>query len=472
MPRPHDPLAESARLALRAVVQIHAYGFNQASVTSILDPRYPEPGNWRGSGFLAHVNGDDGYILTNAHVVRNAIRLQVMSPITTDELFAAELVGQVSSLEPDVALIRLTDESLERFRKLAGGQIPSLDLGDSETVERGHQVKAIGYPFGMVEPNVSGGEVSNFIAGDPDYPERLVTDAAINPGNSGGPAVEADGSVLGLNTSVIADADNIGFITPVEWVRILLPQLLAGKDARMADVAAVFQPNSDANAGYLGMEEPQGLIVMRAYSGGMLERAGLRRLDVLTSIGGMPIDRFGNLLSGMRRRRTIYDAVRHLPVGTEVEVEFVRDGKAQRVTAVAAPRPPIDVPSRPLVEERKFVELQGLVVQELSLEIASALSSHGGSDYLTHVEGRPSPAPRLVVTFVMPGSPGDELFFAPGTLIVRANGAPVGTLQGLVDAVRGGGDQLKLETQLGGVGIFALSDAERTDTGISSPPVE
>lgn len=472
MARPPDPLAESARLAMRAVVQIHAYGFNQASVTSILDPRYPEPGNWRGSGFLVHVNGGDGYILTNAHVVRNAIRLQVMSPITTDELFAAELIGQVSSLEPDVALIRMTEESRERFRKLAGGELPGLALGDSATVERGHQVKAIGYPFGMVEPNVSGGEISNFIAGDPDYPERLVTDAAINPGNSGGPAVEADGSVLGLNTSVIADADNIGFITPIEWIRILLPQLLAGKDARLADVAAVFQPNSDANAEYLGMQEPQGLIVMRAYKGGMLEQAGLRRLDVLTKIGELSVDRFGNLISGLKRRSTIYDAVRHLPVGTEVELEFVRDGEPNTVTAVAAPRPPIDVPSRPLVEERTFVELQGLVVQELSLEIASALSSHGGSDYLSHVEGRPSPKPRLVVTFVMPGSPGDELFFAPGTLVVRANGEPVGTLQGLVDAVRDGGPQLKLETQLGGVGIFTLEDEERSATQISRPPVE
>lgn len=471
MVRPTDQLAESARLAMHAVVQIHAYGFNHASITSILDPRYPEPGNWRGSGFLVNLDGQEGFILTNAHVVRNALRLQVMSPITTDELFPAEAVGIVSSLEPDVALIRFTDSALERFRGLAGGSVPSLTLGDSETVERGHQVKAIGYPFGMVEPNVSGGEVSNFIAGDPDYPERLVTDAAINPGNSGGPAVEVDGSVLGLNTSVIADADNIGFITPVEWVRILLPQLLAGGDAKLADVAACFQPNSEDNARYLGMQDPIGLIVMRCFEGGMLDKAGMKRLDVLTAIDGTPIDRFGNLKSGNKRRRTIYDAVRHLPVGTEVPIEFVREGQTLTATAVAAPRPLIDVPARPLVAERVFVELQGLVIQELSLEIASAISSQTGSDYLAMVEGRPSPEPRLVVTFVMPGSPGDELFFAPGTLVTHANGKPVGRLTDLVEQVQAGGQRTILETQLGGIGVFHLSDEERRDIAVSTPPL-
>ncbi|MDD9943557.1 MAG: trypsin-like peptidase domain-containing protein [Myxococcales bacterium] len=471
MPRSLDRLAKSARTAIQAVVQIHAYGFNHASVTSILDPRYPEPGNWRGSGFLVDIPGEEGLILTNAHVVRNALRLQVMSPVTSDELFHAETVGLVTSLEPDIAAIRLTEDSLTRFRDMTAGEVPKLPLGDSDTVERGHQVKAIGYPFGMMEPNVSGGEISNFIAGDSEYPERLVTNAAINPGNSGGPAVEADGSVLGLNTSVIADADNIGFITPVEWVRILLPQLLAGGDAKLADVAAYLQPNSPENADHLGLSEPMGLITMRVFEGGMLAQAGLERLDVLTAIDGVPIDRFGNLRRGHGRRRSIYDAVRNVPVGERISLEFVRRGRREQVEALAAPRPLIDVPSRPVVADRHFVELQGLVIQELSLEIANAIGNQTGTDYLASVEGRPSPSPRLVVTFVMPGSPGDELFFSPGTIIVRVNGEPVGSVNELVAAAGRCGATLIVETQLGGLGTFRLSEEEQAEIAVRRPPV-
>lgn len=468
-----ERLAQSARLAVHAVVQIHAYGLTHTAITSILDPRFPEPSHWRGSGFFIELDGQDGFILTNAHVIRNAQRLQVMSLLTSDELFPAEIVGLVSILEPDIGLIRLTEAARERFRSLCGGTIPRLTLGDSIHVERGAMIKAIGYPYGMMEPNASGGEISNFIGGDAEYPERLVTDAAINPGNSGGPSVIDDGTVVGLNTSVIADADNIGFITPIEWVRILLPQLKAGRDARLADLAAIFQPNSAANAAYLGMDEPVGVITARVFEGGMLEKAGVRPRDVLTKLNGNRIDRFGNLMGllGSARRRTLYDAARRIPVGQEVPVEVIRDGKALQLIAIALGRPLIDVPQRPLVAEREFVELGGMIVQELSLEIASALSNQGAMDYLATVESRPSPRPKLVVTFVMPGSQADDLYLAPGTIIIQVNGKKTHGLAEFASALRNGPEEAVLETQLGGLGVFFLTAEERELLTIQEPPL-
>ncbi|HET6339306.1 MAG TPA: hypothetical protein VFG30_39085, partial [Polyangiales bacterium] len=104
MRKTQDSLAAESRTAMLAVVQIHAYGFNHAAIGSILDPRFPEPMTWRGSGFLIRIKGKDGYVLTNAHVVRNARSLQVMSLMTSEEMFAADVVSMVSSLEPDIAL--------------------------------------------------------------------------------------------------------------------------------------------------------------------------------------------------------------------------------------------------------------------------------------------------------------------------------------------------------------------------------
>lgn len=457
-----------------AVVQIHAYGFNHAAVGSILDPRFLEPQTWRGSGFLIRVNGKDGYVLTNAHVVRNATSLQVMSLMTSEEMFPAEVVSMVSSLDPDVALVRLTDGALDHLRGLCDGHIPDLAFGDSEHVQRGTEVKAIGYPFGMMEPNISGGAISNFIAGDIENSERLVTDAAINPGNSGGPAVVPGGRAIGINTSVVVDADNIGFITPIEWARILLPQMLKNRDAHLADIGGMLQPNSAPNASYLGLSHVDGVIVMRANPGGMLEQAGLRHLDVVVALDGFPIDRFGSLVRDKDlRRRNIYDAVRNIPVGKEVRIDYMRDGKLKKAKTTAIPAPLVDVPSQPLVAKRRFVEFHGLILQELSLEIASALSAQSGTDFLAAVEGRPTAVPKLVATFVMPGSAADDLFFVPGSIITRVNGVGIESAADFVKAIktRTKDSKVVLETQLGGFGVFHMDKKARDALKVQAPPL-
>jgi serine protease Do len=474
MARKADTLAEESRRAMLAVVQIHAYGFNHAAIGSILDPRFLEPQTWRGSGFLIRVNGKDGYVLTNAHVVRNATSLQVMSLMTSEEMFPADVVSMVSSLDPDVALVRLTDSALDHLRGLCDGHVPELAFGDSENVQRGTEVKAIGYPFGMMEPNISGGAISNFIAGDLDTSERLVTDAAINPGNSGGPAVVPGGRAIGINTSVVVDADNIGFITPIEWARILLPQMLQQQEAHLADIGAMLQPNSAANARYLGLSHVEGVIVMRAHPDGMLANAGLRHLDVMVALDGVPIDRFGSLMRDKEmRRRNIYDAVRHIPVGKQVRIDYVREGKLKKTKTTAIPAPRVDIPSQPLVARRRFVEFHGLILQELSLEISSALSAQSGTDFLAAVEGRPSPEPKLIVTFVMPGSLADDLFFVPGSIITRVNEVPVSSAEDFVKAVktRTRDSKAVLETQLGGFGVFHMDKRARDALRVQAPPL-
>jgi S1-C subfamily serine protease len=236
----------------------------------------------------------------------------------------------------------------------------------------------------------------------------------------------------------------------------------------------MLQPNSAANARYLGLSHVEGVIVMRAHPGGMLHNAGLRHLDVVVALDGYPIDRFGSLMRDKEmRRRNIYDAVRHIPVGKMVRIDYVREGKTKRAKTMAIPAPRIDIPSQPLVARRRFIEFHGLILQELSLEIASALSAQSGTDFLAAVEGRPSAEPKLIVTFVMPGSLADDLFFVPGSIITRVNEMPVASAEDFVKAVRTRTRDSKavLETQLGGFGVFHMDKRARDALRVQAPPL-
>ncbi len=459
-------IADGAHRATRAVVQIHAHGFDDESPQAIVDPRYISTRTWGGSGCLIKVDKTEGLILTNTHVVRNAIHLQVYSLMTSARAFSSEIVGMVVRQEPDIAVIRIVDEELPIFREMCGGTIPHVALGDSDAVQRGMQIKAIGYPCGMAEPNVSGGEITNYMCGDEFTAERLVTDAAINPGNSGGPAINEQGITIGINTSIIVNADNIGFITPINYAKQLLPQLLCSGEARLAHPGASFHPNSATTAEYLKKPTEEGLIVARVYTGGMLDRAGIRRLDVITGMDGYRFDRYGNVVDDNHfdRRRNIFDVVRSVPIGRMMTWEFVRNGSLERIEVEATSAPRFGIDSQPLVAERSFIEIQGMIVQRLSYEIAQALTSQMGPECLIEIGDRFCMKPRLVVTFTVPGSPATELFFRPSTLITRVNGDKVYDLPDLVSAIRKAGKKHKgrlvFESQQGHIGVLQLTKQE------------
>ena len=139
----------------------------------------------------------------------------------------------------------------------------------------------------------------------------------------------------------------------------------------------------------------------------------------------------------------------------------------------AMPAPRIDVSSQPLVHKRRFIEFYGLILQELSLEIASALSAHSGGDFLSTIEGRPGSEPKLVVSFVMPGSPADDLFFAPGNVITHVNGERIRGADAFIKKVktRTRDSKVVVRTQLGGIGVFYMDKAARDGLVLQSPPM-
>ena len=256
-----------------------------------------------GSGFLL---GPEGYVVSNHHVVKDAQWIQVR--LADGRLFDAELVG--SDPDTDLALLRVVE----------GTDLPSVVLGDSDRLEVGDWVVAIGNPFGL-DRSVSHGLISakERVLGVGPLDDFIQTDALINPGNSGGPLFNMRGEVVGVNSAVISNAQGIGFAVPINMVKDLLPNLM---------------DNGHVERGWLGMtvvEEPgkHSAQVVDVYPGGPAAAAGLRSGDRVTTINGRPVDSYLQLL----RKISL------LAPGTLVRMGVQRGTAAREFTARVAERP-------------------------------------------------------------------------------------------------------------------------------------
>ena len=376
-----------------------------------------------------------------------------------EERFEAELVGLVKKLEPDVALIKLTDKELLRFKAIAVKDIEYLELWEGPSPARGEEIKAIGYPMGMVEPNISGGEITNFVSGSEYTTERFVTNAAINPGNSGGPSVSKSGKVVGLNTAVMIDAENIGFITPAGFGKIIIENLLMQNEPHFAGIGGKLQKNANNFNALLKQSEAKGLIVAQVLANGFLEAAGIQARDVILSINGVEFDRHGIVIGkeGHFRHKNNYDVMKLIPIGDDVEVVYLRDGEARTTSAKAMRNPEKGVASCPIIAERKYIEVFGMIVQELSYEIIEAMRQIDANAQIDMIQTIDQTKSMLVVTHIHQGSQADDIEWPVGEMIIKANDEEVHTLdefQSMLDKNKGGA--VLLECRNGRIGYFKI----------------
>lgn len=263
----------------------------------------------QGSGFVVSA---DGYIVTNNHVVDNATDISVKFSDGTEH--AAKVVG--TDPGSDVALLKID----------AGKTLPYLQIGDSDALRVGDWVVAVGNPLGLGH-TVTSGIVSGKGRNIPEMPldEFLQTDASINPGNSGGPLVALDGKVIGMNTAIIQGANSVGFAIPANHVREIVEQLKnSGKVAR----------------GYIGVQMAQlpaaarealgdGVLLADVVPDGPAAKAGLKRGDIVTKVGGKDVRDPDDLQRIIANRRP----------GAAVEIEAMRRGVAKSFTITLAERP-------------------------------------------------------------------------------------------------------------------------------------
>ncbi len=357
-----------------------------------------------GSGFIT---SPDGYILTNNHVVANADKIKVT--LQDKREFTAEVVG--TDPKTDVAVIKIKAEKL-----------PVAPFGDSDALEVGDWVVAIGTPFGLSQ-TVTAGIISaegRSNIGINDYENFIQTDAAINPGNSGGPLVNINGEVIGINTAIFSRSggyQGIGFAIPINMAKSVQESLITKGKVIRGWLGVMIQPVAPEMVKQFSLPEgTTGTLVGDVLKGGPAEDSGLRRGDVIVEFDGKPID----------SPTTLRNIVADTEVGKNVDVMLFRDGKKQTLQVKIGEQPgeKEDVSAAaPTETAEKF----GVSVQELSDEIANQLGYEGETG--------------VIVSNVESGSAADDAGLRRGDLIKEINKQPIESLADYNKAMKAIGDE-------------------------------
>ena len=351
--------------------------------------------NSLGSGVIV---SSDGYIVTNNHVIAKADEIKVLLNNAKRE-YAGKVVG--TDPKTDLAVIKINAKGL-----------PTLPWGDSDKLEVGEYVLAIGNPFGLNQ-TVTLGIVSatgRADVGIADYEDFIQTDAAINPGNSGGAMVNARGELVGINTAIFSRSGGymgIGFAVPANLTRVVMDSLIKSGKVVRGWLGVSIQQVTPELAKQFGLKEPKGALVSEVMDDGPAAKAGLKSGDIVTAFDGKAIE-------GPSMLRNY---VAQTPVGREVKVEVLRERKKTDI-AVKIGEQPKDAPDTPEETDgdaAKHGALTGIEVRPLTPDVQRGL-------------GLPPGSTGVVVTGVAGGSPAAAAGLQPGDVITELNRHPVRNL--------------------------------------------
>jgi len=364
-------------------------------------PQFREnrPVQGAGSGVVINANGT---ILTNNHVVEGAKEVTVT--LADKQEFKAEVVGR--DPKTDLAVLKIN----------AGKDLAAANLGDSDQLQVGDWVLAVGNPFGLGH-TVTSGIVSakGRVIGAGPYDDFIQTDASINPGNSGGPLFNMKGEIIGINTAIISSGQGIGFAIPVNTAKPLIPQLVAKGKVTRGYLGVNIQGISPELVAALKLADAKGALVADVIPGGPAEKAGIKRGDVIVGFDGKTVQGSHELPA----------MVAATPVDREVKVIVVRDGKEQQLLAKIAP---LDSDETASDEPRQPAQGKwGMQLQDLNPQVAKQLGIKADQG--------------AVVVGVQPGSPADNAAIQQGDVILEVNREPVKSVNEVKDLVAKAGDK-------------------------------
>ena len=376
-----------------------------------------------GSGVLVDPSG---LVVTNFHVVENATEVKVA--LADRREFEAEIV--LRDPRTDLAVLRLK----------GGDNFPTLEMGDSDALEVGDFVIAIGDPFGVGQ-TVTQGIVSALARtqiGASDYGFFIQTDAAINPGNSGGALVDLDGRLIGINSMIYSRSGGsmgLGFAIPVNMVKgVVSAALHGGTSVKRPWLGATLQNVSKDIAETLGLDRPTGALVVEVTAAGPAATAGLKRGDVIASIDNQIVDDAESV--GFR--------LGVKPLGGTARLAVLRDGKTFELPLKLASAP--EIPARDALTIHGRSPFDGALVMNLSPAVSEELSLDGANH-------------GVVVASVGENSTAAQVGVPKGDIVVAVNGTAIETTRDLKRAcseanrwwdltIRRGGETIR--TRLGG----------------------
>jgi serine protease Do len=411
-----------ARRVRPSVVQIFSTGYasseeGESSNTSSLLSKQRSTG----SGVIL---SEDGLILTNNHVVHNALKIEVKLHNETpnkrmpDSTVSARLIGV--DREADLAVIKIEKTGL-----------PRLTLGDSNKLRQGQLVMAFGNPLGL-EGSVSMGIVSSTARQlKLDDPMTYVqTDAPINPGNSGGPLVDSEGEVVGINTFILTQSggsEGIGFAVPSNLARSSYAQIIKDGHVHRGQIGIVAQTITPALAKGLALSQDWGVIAADVVPDGPADKAGLKPGDIIVTVAGKEME------DGRQLENLVYQQ----PLSAIVDVTVNRDGNVLNFSMPVIERD--DDPQRfadMVNPEKNLVRRLGILAIEITDKLSDLLPDLR-HDYGVVVAARASDAPGAVL------EPGDVIYEVNKTPAVS-----IAALRAVLDATKSG-DTLVLHIQRG-----------------------
>ncbi len=378
--------------------------FNDPFFQRFFGPRFHRPQPKRkfkergqGSGFIVDKKG---YILTNNHVVGGADLIEVR--LFDGREFKAKIIG--TDPQSDVAVIKID----------ADDDLPVLPLGDSDKLQVGEWVIAVGNPFGLSE-SVTVGVVSakgrNRI-GINDYEDFIQTDAAINPGNSGGPLINIRGEAIGMNTAIFSRSGGymgIGFAIPINMAKAVMRQLIEKGKVVRGWLGVVIQEIDEDLAKSFGLEKPEGVLVTEVADDSPAKRGGLKQGDIILQLNGQKVKDVGDL----RNRIAL------TPPGTKVKLLVLRDGKKKLLVVKIGEKPGETTVGG---VRHGILKKLGLSIQDLTPELAEQFGYKEGQGVL--------------VSEVEPGSPAERAGIRAGFLIEEVNRVRVHNVKECMEALR------------------------------------
>ncbi len=406
-------------------------------------PRQREFQQGMGSGFVIDPSG---IVMTNNHVVADADRIVVVMQDGTEYTATSEDVK--TDPRTDVAIVRIKPDH----------PLPAIKLGNSDLMEVGDWVLAIGSPFGL-NLTVTQGIISAKGRGMniTDREDFLQTDAAINPGNSGGPLINLNGEVIGINTAISSRSggyDGVGFAIPINMARWVGDQLVENGRVKRAYLGVAINPVDAKLAKYLPKGARDGVVIGKVTDESPAANAKLQESDIILKLNGQEV----------KDTRTLQGIVEKLEVGKSYSVEIIRDG-APMTVEVTMEEMPEDFTQRinGLHEEQEeeeedspksmnFKEL-GLNLQPLTPAIMKSL-------------GFTRPVQGVVITDVLEGSPAERANLAPEMVITKVGNKPVVNLEEFESALKSEnpskGLLLFVVTPQGGRFVELLAETEKS----------
>lgn len=314
------------------------------------------PKKWKeqslGSGVIV---SKDGYIITNNHVVEQSEDIRVT--LFDKRSFRGKVVG--ADPKTDIAVVKISADNL-----------PTVPWGDSDKLQVGEFVLAIGNPFGLSHTVTMGiiSAVGRANVGIADYEDFIQTDAAINPGNSGGPLVNAKGELIGINTAIFSRSggyQGIGFAVPSNMARLVMDQLMKEGKIVRGWLGVTIQDITPELSQKFGLKDSKGALVGDISKGSPAEKSGMMRGDVILEFNGKEVKSVGSLRNMVSQSK----------VGSQVKLKILRGGKEYQLTVTIAelPKEVAGSPTEPSPEDIQRNAFSGITVMDLTKEIARQL---------------------------------------------------------------------------------------------------